>query len=539
MVGQNGYIFSNIFSASREIQPAIPVIQCYDWDKIDLAKYNRCLQVELSDIQGLPPNTTSKIDSLLIHVTNAIKKAADVSVPSKRIKQKRHKHSIWSPKISKCVKENKAAFWELKNAKTEADKVILKAKCKETKSRLRSSQRKEHAMQRIDEYNTIMKASSEDEVLMYKMIRRHRNTSKTMQSDLLVDGELVTNPDEVRSVWADHFEKLATPQDDEVFNDKFRSEIDSSVAAIKVISTYLAQETTDPFSADEVRSAVSRLKKKKASDLENLCAEHIILGACCSTPVLVMLFNSILELSYIPTSFKEGVVVPVPKKGKDHCHTDNYRGITITSIIGKVLEHAIQYRLRNQIEHKQSKQQRGFTKGSSSTNAALILTEAIAEAKDNNRELFVASLDAKKAFDVVYQNAMLYKLFFEGLDPSLWNLMYDQYQDASSKVKWNGSLSRAFNLEQGVRQGSVLSTDCYKVFIDGLLKSLEKSSVGAKISNIFAGSPTCADDVLLIAECMSDLQFMLQVVNNYAADHRYIIHPIIEHCLDLQLQDTT
>ena len=158
-------VADNIFSASREIQPAIPVIQRYDWDKIDLSIYNRCLQVELSEIQGLPPNTTSKIDSLLIPVTNAIKKAAHGSVPAKRIKQKRHKHRIWSPKISKCVKEKKAAFWELKNAKTEADKVILKAKCKETKSRLRSSQRKEHAMQRIDEYNIIMKASSKDEVL--------------------------------------------------------------------------------------------------------------------------------------------------------------------------------------------------------------------------------------------------------------------------------------------------------------------------------------------------------------------------------------
>ena len=221
-------------------------------------------------------------------------------------------------------------------------------------------------------------------------------------------------PDEVRSVCADHFEKLATLQDDAVFNDKFKSEIDSSVAAIKVISTYLTQYRTDPFSADEVRSAVSRLKKKKASDL---CAEHIILGACCLTPILVMLFNSILELSYIPTSFKEGMVFPVTKKGKDHRLTANYTGITITSIMGKVLEHIIQHRLRNQIEHKQSKQQRGFTKGSSSTNAALILTEAIAEAKDNNRELFVASLYAKKAFDVIYQNAMLHKLFFEGLDP--------------------------------------------------------------------------------------------------------------------------
>ena len=70
----------------------------------------------------------------------------------------------------------------------------------------------------------------------------------------------------------------------------------------------------------------------------------------------------------------------------------------------------------------------------------------------------------------------------------------------------------------------MLSTDCYKAFINGLLKQLEDSSVGAKIGNTYAGTPSCADDVLLIADSMTDLQFMLQVVAKYAADHRYIIH---------------
>ena len=66
----------------------------------------------------------------------------------------------------------------------------------------------------------------------------------------------------------------------------------------------------------------------------------------------------------------EAMIIPIIKKDKDNRLTDNYRGITITLVIEKVLEHAIQYRLRSLIEHRQSRQQRGFTKGSSSTNAA-------------------------------------------------------------------------------------------------------------------------------------------------------------------------
>ena len=518
-------VLDNFFVKSTDNHAVIPKIQRYEWGKIDLARYNKYLQLNLDEIQHKKPINGKEIDNLLMHLTNTMKKAADECVPSKHVKQKGHKHRIWSPEIARCVKDNKTAFWEYKQATVDSDKALLKARCKVTKRNLRSAQRKEHAAQRIEEYNNIMRASSEDEILMYNLIRKHKKPPRSLQSELLVNGDLITHPDDVRRTWADHFEMLATPQLDPAFDEKFKAEIDESVSVIQLISKYMAEESIVPFSPDEITTAISRLKRKKAADLENLSAEHIIFGADRLTPVLVLLFNAILKSSHIPKSFKEGMIIPVPKKGKDHRLTDNYRGITITSIVGKVMEHIIQQRLRTQVEHNQSKQQRGFTSGSSSTNAALIMTETIAEAVDDNKELFIASLDAKKAFDVVYQNAMLHKLFYDGLDPCLWNLMFEQYKNASSRVRWNGSFSRTFNLEQGVRQGSVLSTDCYKVFINGLLRTLENSAVGARIGDVYVGSPTCADDVLLAAESMTDLQFMLQVVTKFAAEHRYIIHP--------------
>ena len=75
-----------------------------------------------------------------------------------------------------------------------------------------------------------------------------------------------------------------------------------------------------------------------------------------------------------------------------------------------------------------------------------------------------------------------------------------------------------------MRQGSVLSTDCYKIFINDLFKLLENSGAGATdgtVCSVYIGAP---DDVLLAANCMSDLQYTLHVVANYAAEHRYIIN---------------
>ena len=121
----------------------------------------------------------------------------------------------------------------------------------------------------------------------------------------------------------------------------------------------------------------------------------------------------------------EGYIIPIAKKGKDSLLQDNYRGITIT--IGKLLEHILLNRIKPQMDTHQSNLQKGFTKGYSSTNAALLVTELIDNAKDEHRELYLASLDARKAFDMVYHNSLLGKLYLAGIDPVMWRLIDSWY----------------------------------------------------------------------------------------------------------------
>ena len=54
--------------------------------------------------------------------------------------------------------------------------------------------------------------------------------------------------------------------------------------------------------------------------------------------------------------------------------------------------------------------QRGFPNNSSTVNAALIVSEARNEAKDIGEPLKLVTLDACKAFDVVWQDSFLRKI---------------------------------------------------------------------------------------------------------------------------------
>ena len=97
----------------------------------------------------------------------------------------------------------------------------------------------------------------------------------------------------------------------------------------------------------------------------------------------------------------EGMLTPVPKKDKDQTLPTNYSGITVLSILEKVLEKVLQGRTEGLLTRNQSRLQWGFTKTSSSVNAALLISEVQNEAKDKGEFLTLVTLDAAKAFYVV------------------------------------------------------------------------------------------------------------------------------------------
>ena len=58
------------------------------------------------------------------------------------------------------------------------------------------------------------------------------------------------------------------------------------------------------------------------------------------------IFNEILKTGTVPDCFKGGILTPVPKSGKDVKSMDSYRGVTVTSIIGKLFEELLFKALR-------------------------------------------------------------------------------------------------------------------------------------------------------------------------------------------------
>ena len=239
-------------------------------------------------------------------------------------------------------------------------------------------------------------------------------------------------------------------------------------------------------------------------------------------PVLLYLFEACRINHIIPGHFKEGILTSIPKKGKSPHSLENHRGITVNTLIGKVMEIIVLNRFKHIQREGQSDLQFGFTEGITPSMATLVITEARTEAKESKKMLLLATLDARKAFDTVSHPSLLRKIYLTGADVELVAMMDQFYQGMTTKVRWGDKISRDINILQGTRQGGVLSPVLYKTYLNDVLQNLEYQGIGATVGDLYIGSPTVADDVALLCDtASSDLQIMMSMVEDYVSMERY------------------
>ena len=361
----------------------------------------------------------------------------------------------------------------------------------------------------------------------YQLIKRSRTKTESKAACIQVDGVKYFDPEKQRQCFAEYFEDLALPKDqnyDNVFLELCNLRCEETETKCREES-----ETEVCISEAEVGSAIDKLNNGKSLDKLNngksldeygLASEHFKAAKPAIVPVVTRLFNAIISEKKVPKTFKTGIITPVLKKGKDSKCMGNYRGITVSATFGKLFE----YTVLNKMNIVQSDHQFGFTKGLSPNMAALLISEAKAEARQNNEQLYLATLDAQKAFDVVHHTILLNRLAELGIPRDIWLIIKDLYSDISSRVKWLGDCSDSFAVSQGVRQGAILSTHLYKVYLNPLLDILKDKRLGFRLGTVYIGSPAVADDVVYLSGLQNELQLMFGEGNGFSARSRYQIH---------------
>ena len=230
-----------------------------------------------------------------------------------------------------------------------------------------------------------------------------------------------------------------------------------------------------------------------------------------------LIFNACIQHGYVPSHFLLGTISPIIKDNNGDINSvNNYRGITISPIASKILEHLLNSMLSPYLET--DARQFGFKKKSSTLHAMYYLKETVNHYIDNGSIVFCAFLEASKAFDRLVHSGLFLKLIARGIPKIFLDLIIYWYSNLKCRVKWDDCFSKWFCIKAGVRQGGILSPILYCLYVEDLIAILKSKDVGCYIMSVFLAALIYADDVAILAPSVKGLCILLNACNDYCIE---------------------
>ncbi len=224
----------------------------------------------------------------------------------------------------------------------------------------------------------------------------------------------------------------------------------------------------------DVKKKLTQLKIKKATGPDGIPARVLRECAVALSRPLARLYNLSMKRGIVPNDWKCANVVPVYKSG-DRSDPNNYRPISLLSIIGKVMESIVNDNVKKHLfgANLITKHQYGFRPKHSTFDHLTSATQTWENALNNGEEVRVAALDISRAFDTVWHKGLLTKLMSVGIGGCVYRWMRAFLQNRSIRVILDGQQSASAYINAGVPQGSILGPTLFLIFINDLLDSIK------------------------------------------------------------------
>lgn len=282
--------------------------------------------------------------------------------------------------------------------------------------------------------------------------KRHHLT--TMRNDR---GEIVSDRQGIADIFAAFYENLYDTQRTQYTDGGW------TAASCKV----------PEVSAQEVKTCLSKMARKKAQDYYGIVVEMPQQGGDYFMQAVAQLFTDILDPENEPPGqWRETRLLVLHKKGERQ-DAGNYRPICVLSILYKAFSKIVCNRIRWILDKAQPVDQAGFRPGFGCDDQLLTMTLVWEKCNEFQLPLWVAAVDFRKAFDTVEHDSMSSALSTMGAPSAYIRVFAKLYSDQVGIVVTDRE-SRRFAMKRGTKQGDPTSPNIFNAFLEYALADAEQ-----------------------------------------------------------------
>lgn len=223
---------------------------------------------------------------------------------------------------------------------------------------------------------------------------------------------------------------------------------------------------------------------------------------------------------HIPGEWKTATVTALYKKG-DKSSPNNYRPISLTSVVSKTMETIIREELVCHMMDNDlfSSKQYGFLSGRSTVLQLLTVLDKWTSTLDTGGAVDIAYCDFQKAFDKVPHKQLIAKLKCYGVTGNIITWIEQFLTSRTFKVRVGESISGAQDVVSGIPQGSVLGPTLFVIFINDLPDNIVSSE-----GYLFADDLKAFKCIYQASDC-EDFQKDLFRISDWADENHLKLHP--------------
>ena len=263
---------------------------------------------------------------------------------------------------------------------------------------------------------------------VWEVVRRERKTQRRVNEEIEIEE------------WDGYFRRLLGGVEEKV---------------VRGITRGIREDEEEGISKEEIEVALRGMKNNKAAGLDEIPAEAWKYGGEEMKDWIWRVCNRIWRGEGWIEEWKEGVIVPIVKKGEG-VKVEEYRGVSLMPTLYKMYTSVLANRLGKEVEEKKlvPQNQTGFRRGLGTMDNIFVINYLIN--KQINRtggKVVVFFVDFRAAFDWVDRGKLVKAMRERGVREGLVARCEDILRETRSRVRVGGEVGKQFWMGRGVRQG--------------------------------------------------------------------------------------